>query len=71
MEKEAKIINRKQDFFVHHRIVSAVMRVGFVSDRMLYTDLRGRWCDIVVLIMHTPSVQKSDESKDCLYEELE
>jgi len=28
-------------FFVHHRIVSAVKRVGFVSDRMSYIVLRG------------------------------
>ena len=29
-------------FFVHHRIVSAVKRVKFVSDRMLYIVLRSR-----------------------------
>ena len=28
--------------FVHHRIVSVVKRVEFVSDRMLYIVLRGR-----------------------------
>ena len=28
-------------FFVHHRIVSAVKRVEFVSDRILYIVLRG------------------------------
>jgi len=28
-------------FFVHHRIVSAVKRVQFVSDRMSYIVLRG------------------------------
>ena len=46
MEKETKIINWKQDFFVHHRLVSAVKKVGFVSDRMSYIVLRGRWCNI-------------------------
>ena len=30
-------------FFVHRRIVSAVKRVGFVSDRLSYIVLRGRW----------------------------
>jgi len=29
-------------FFVHHRIVLAVKRVDFVSDRMPYVVLRGR-----------------------------
>ena len=29
-------------FFVHHRIVSAVKREDFVSDRLSYIDLRGR-----------------------------
>ena len=47
-------------FFVHHRIVSAVKRVEFVSDRVL----RGRWCNIVVLNVHTPSEDRSDDSKD-------
>jgi hypothetical protein len=38
-------------FFVHHRILSVVKRVEFVSDRMLYpyVVLRGRWCNITVL----------------------
>jgi hypothetical protein len=29
-------------FFVHKRIISAVKRVDFVSDRVTYTTLRGR-----------------------------
>jgi hypothetical protein len=33
-------------FFVHKRIISAVKRVEFVSDRMSYIILRGRRCDI-------------------------
>jgi hypothetical protein len=32
-------------FFVHKRIISAVKRVQFVSDRMSYIILRGRWCN--------------------------
>jgi hypothetical protein len=40
-------------FFVHKSIISAVKRVEFVSDRMSYIKLRGRWCDIIVLMcMH-------------------
>jgi hypothetical protein len=33
--------------------------------------LRGRWCSIVVLIVHAPGEKKSDDSKDSFYEELE
>jgi hypothetical protein len=29
--------------------------VGFVSDRIAYTLLRGRSCNIVVLTVHAPS----------------
>ena len=58
-------------FFVHRRIVLAVKRVEFVSDRMSYIVLRGRWCNIIVLNVHVPSEEKSDSSKDSFYEELE
>jgi exonuclease III len=58
-------------FFVHQGIASAVRRVEFVSDRVSYIVLRGRWCNIIVLNMHAPSEEKSDESKDRVYEELE
>jgi len=58
-------------FFAHHRIVSAVKRVEFVSDRVSYVVLRGRWCKIVVLNVHAPSEEKSDDSKYSFYEELE
>ena len=58
-------------FFVHHRIVSAVNRVEFVSGRMSYIVLRSGWCNIIVLNVHAPSEEKSDSSKDSFYEELE
>jgi hypothetical protein len=58
-------------FFVHHRIVSAVKRVEFVSDRVSYIVLRGCWCDIIFLNVHIESEEKSDDSKDSFYEELE
>jgi hypothetical protein len=38
-------------FFVHNRIISAVKRVEFVSDRMSYITLKDHWCDII-LTMH-------------------
>jgi len=57
-------------FFVHQRIASAV-RVEFVSDMVSYIVLRGRWSNIIVLNVHAPSEEKSDESKGSFYEELE
>jgi hypothetical protein len=55
---------------VHKRIVSAVRRVEFVSDRMSYIILRGRWCNIIVVNVHTPCEDTSDDIKDSFYEEL-
>jgi hypothetical protein len=56
--------------FVHNRIISAVKRVEFVSDRMSYIFLKGRWCDIVFNV-HAPTEDKDDDIKDSFYEELE
>jgi hydroxypyruvate isomerase len=56
---------------VHKRIISAVKRVEFVSDRMSYIILRGRWCHIIVLNFRTPVEDKTDEVKDSFYEELD
>jgi hypothetical protein len=56
---------------VHKRIISAVKRVEFVSDRMSYIMLRGRWCHIIVLNVHAPTEDKTDGVKDSFYEELE
>jgi hypothetical protein len=47
------------DFSVHKRIISAVKRVEFVSDRMSYIILRGRWCNIIVLNVHGPTEDKN------------
>jgi hypothetical protein len=55
MEREMKIISWEHVFFVHQRIASAVKRVEFVSDRVSYIVLRGRWCNIIVLNVHAPS----------------
>jgi len=56
--------------FVHNTTVTAVKGLGFVSDRISYIVLRGFWCDILVLNVHAPSEEKSDDSKDSFYEEL-
>jgi exonuclease III len=58
-------------FFIHNRIISAVKRVEFVSDRMSYTTLKGRWCDIIVLNVHAPTEDKDYDIKDSFYKELE
>jgi hypothetical protein len=57
--------------FVRNRIISAVIRVEIVSDRMSYITLNGRWCDIIVLNIHAPNEDKDNDIKDSFYEELE
>jgi hypothetical protein len=57
--------------FEHKRIISAVKRVEFVSDRMSYIILRGRWCHNIVLNVHALTDDKTDDVKDSFYEELE
>jgi exonuclease III len=57
--------------FVHKRIISAAKRVELVSDRLSYIILRGRWCNIIVLNVHTPTEDKIDDIKDRFYDELE
>jgi hypothetical protein len=58
-------------FFIHNRIISAVKRVEFVSDRMSYITLKGCWCDIIVLNVHAPTENKDHDVKDSFYEEIE
>jgi len=57
--------------FVHQRIVSAVKREEFVSDRMSYIVLRGGWCNIIILNVHDASEEKSDDTNNRFYDELE
>jgi len=54
------------DFFVHCRIVSAVKRVEFVSDRLSYIVQRGRWHNIICVNVHA----QSEEKCEIFYEEL-
>ena len=58
-------------FFVYRGIISAVKTVEYVSDRMSYIVLRGRWCNIIVLNVPAPSEEENDDTKDSFYEELE
>jgi exonuclease III len=38
---------------------------------MSYINLKGRWCDIIVLNVHAPTEDKEDDIKESFYEELE
>jgi hypothetical protein len=38
---------------------------------MSYKVLKGRWCNIIVLNVHAPTEEKSDDSRDSFYEQLE
>jgi exonuclease III len=58
------------DFFIFKRIVSAVSIVEFISERISYIILRGRWCNIIVLNVHAPCEDKVYDVKDSFYEEL-
>jgi hypothetical protein len=58
-------------FFLHKRIISAVERVQYASDRMSYIILRGHWFHSIFLNVHAPTEDKIDDMKDSFYEELE
>jgi hypothetical protein len=51
-------------FFIHQRKVPAAKKAEFVSDRISYIVLRGRWRNIIVLNTHVPTEEKNDDSKD-------
>jgi hypothetical protein len=38
---------------------------------MSYIILRGHWCHVIVLNVHAPTEDKTDDVKDSFYEELE
>jgi hypothetical protein len=56
---------------VRRRIISAVKRVECVSCRISYTILRGGWCNVIILNVHALTEDKTDDTKDSFYEELE
>jgi hypothetical protein len=62
---------KETELFEHNRILSAVKRVEFVSDRMSYIVLRDRWINIFVLNVHTSSAEKHGDSKDRFCKEFE
>jgi hypothetical protein len=46
-------------FVVHRRRITAVKKVKFVSDRMSYIMLKGRWSKTVVLNVHARTEEKA------------
>jgi exonuclease III len=38
---------------------------------MSYIILRGGWCNVIVLNVHAPTEDKTDDMKDSFHEELE
>ena len=66
MEKESKIIIGERIVCTPQNSISSSE-----SGRMSYIVLRGRWCNIIVLNVHEQSEEKSDDSRDSFYEELE
>jgi hypothetical protein len=44
--------------------------VEFISDRVLYIILRGRWCNIIVPNVHVPCEDEGDDEKDSFYEDV-
>jgi hypothetical protein len=65
------IITYGQAFTYIRRSYQLLKRVELISDRISYITLRGRSCDIIVLNMHAPTEDKSDDTKDNSYEEVE
>jgi hypothetical protein len=56
---------------VHKKIISAIKRIEFFSDKRLYVILRSRWCNVIVPNVHAPTEDKTDYVKDSFYLELE
>jgi hypothetical protein len=48
---------------VHKKIISAVKKTKFVSDRMSYIILRSRWYYIIIPNCHVPARDKTDVQK--------
>jgi hypothetical protein len=70
-ERGMGIMNEVQLDFMHKRIILAVKRVEFASDRMLYKTIMGHWCGIFVVNIHAPEEHKIDDVMDSFYEKLE
>jgi hypothetical protein len=43
---------------VYQRIIAALMRVEFVSERISYILVRGTWCEVIVMNPHVSTEEK-------------
>jgi hypothetical protein len=71
MERGMRTMNWVQLFFYIRESYQQLKRVEFVSDRMSYIILRGCWSHIIVLNVHAPTEDKTDDVKDSFYEDLD
>ena len=60
MKRKLSIWNRT---FVQYRTVSAAKIIEFVSDRVPYIVLRGRWYTLIIRTVHASTDEKSNVSK--------
>jgi hypothetical protein len=50
--------------FVHKGIISVVRTVEFISDKISYITLKGRWCDVIFLSLHAPIDHKDSFTRN-------
>jgi hypothetical protein len=70
-ERGMSIMNYVQIYSYISESYKQLKRVEFGSDGLSYILLRGPWCAIIVLNVHAPTEDKTDDMKDSYYEELE
>jgi hypothetical protein len=64
LEKENENHELDTGFFTYIKLHKYI-RAG---NRVPYIILRGRWCDLIVLSVQTPTEDKMDDMKDSCYE---
>jgi hypothetical protein len=55
------VIVTMEPFFFVLVCSKILIYVYFISDRMSYIILRGRWCNIIMLNVHAPTEDKIDD----------
>jgi hypothetical protein len=57
-------------FLAHKRIIIAVRRAEILTGWTFCIIISSHWCNIILLTVHAPCEDKSDEAKDSFYEVL-